>query len=71
MYAAYSRYLREVASGRRGAVSLHHVLSFATGASEEPLLGFEPSPVIQFVLVREDLTFLPTDNTCGNVMTFT
>ena len=42
------------------------MLEFTTGASEEPVLGFEPKPSIKFVLVREDLSFIPTSNTCGN-----
>ncbi|XP_071147376.1 uncharacterized protein [Mytilus edulis] len=68
-YAAFMRYLRVVASGRRTTLSLQHILEFVTGASEEPVLGFVQHPSIIFVQVREDLTFIPTANTCGNCMT--
>ncbi|CAC5359836.1 unnamed protein product [Mytilus coruscus] len=68
-YAAFMRYLRVVASGRRTTLSLQHILEFVTGASEEPVLGFVQHPSIIFVQVREDLTFIPTANTCGNSMT--
>lgn len=68
-YAAFMRYLRAVASGRRTTVSLQHILEFVTGASEEPVLGFCQHPSIIFVKVREDLSFIPTANTCRNSMT--
>ncbi|XP_061171879.1 uncharacterized protein LOC133181380 [Saccostrea echinata] len=66
VYAAFLRYLRAAASGRRGDVSLQHVLQFVTGASEEPILGFCHPPSIEFVKMREDHSFIPTANTCIN-----
>ena len=54
--------------GRRGAVSLENILEFETGASEEPVLNFEPSPSIEFHPVRDDLSYVPTANACGNVL---
>lgn len=44
VYQLFVRYAREVASGRRSSgerqLELCHILEFATGASEEPVLGF-------------------------------
>ena len=52
--------------GRRGNVTLPHILRFCTGDDEEPVLGYSISPSIVFV---ESLTgFLPTANTCINRM---
>ncbi|XP_056003517.1 uncharacterized protein LOC125657381 [Ostrea edulis] len=64
VYAAFVRYLREVASGRREHLSLANVLQFVTGADEEPLLGFKIPPTIQFPEVMN--SFIPTANTCIN-----
>lgn len=52
--------------GRRGDVSLQHILQFVTGASEEPTLGFCHPPSIEFVKPRDDTRFIPTANTCIN-----
>lgn len=51
--------------GRRGVVSVGHVLQFVTGSSEEPLLGFRIKPTIYFV-ESSTTGFLPTANTCSN-----
>lgn len=48
--------------GRRNAVTLVHILQFATGAEEEPILGFTIHPSLVFV--EATTTFLPTANTC-------
>uniref|UniRef100_A0A8W8I3L1 HECT domain-containing protein n=1 Tax=Magallana gigas TaxID=29159 RepID=A0A8W8I3L1_MAGGI len=68
VYSAYLKYLRAVASGRRGSVSLHHILQFATGTPEEPILGFTLQPSIQFFEVKSSSGFIPTANTCINNM---
>lgn len=66
VYSAFLRYMRSAASGRRGDVSLQHILQFVTGASEEPILGFCHPPSIEFVKPRDDTRFIPTANTCIN-----
>uniref|UniRef100_A0A8W8J7A0 HECT domain-containing protein n=1 Tax=Magallana gigas TaxID=29159 RepID=A0A8W8J7A0_MAGGI len=68
VYSAYLKYLRAVASGRRGSVSLHHILQFATGTPEEPILGFTLQPSIHFFEVKSSSGFIPTANTCINNM---
>ncbi|XP_062572412.1 uncharacterized protein LOC134234367 [Saccostrea cucullata] len=64
VYAAFVRYLREVASGRREHLSIGNILQFVTGAEEEPVLGFQIPPTIQFPEVIN--SFIPTANTCIN-----
>ncbi|KAH3746595.1 hypothetical protein DPMN_181004 [Dreissena polymorpha] len=64
-YTLFIKYMREAASGRRGAVNLGSILRFATGTEEEPALGFALQPSIQFM---ESANFLPTANTCINRM---
>ncbi|KAL3841723.1 hypothetical protein ACJMK2_019829 [Sinanodonta woodiana] len=66
VYAAFLRYLREVASGRRKAVCLESVLQFITGTDEEPVLGFKIPASIRFTSAE---SFLPTANTCINCLT--
>ena len=82
VYQLFVRYAREVASGRRSSgerqLELCHILEFATGASEEPVLGFGMDPSIQFVLpftttVQEGVSttragFPPTAHTCANIL---
>ncbi|CAH3139854.1 unnamed protein product [Porites lobata] len=63
VYSLFVKYLREAASGRRGRVSLGHVLRFITGTDEEPILGFKMQPSIEFC---ENSIFFPTSNTCIN-----
>ena len=52
VYQLFVRYLREVSSGQRSCgdlnLNLEHILEFVTGASEEPLFGFEMAPGIKF-----------------------
>ena len=48
IYAKFIKYIRETAAGRR-CVKLEDVLIFVTGASEEPVLGFQMHPSIPFV----------------------
>ena len=56
VYTKFVKYTREVSSGRR-VVTLENILEFATGASEEPPLGFTRSPNIQFIEVdNKELT---------------
>ncbi|XP_061170625.1 uncharacterized protein LOC133180021 [Saccostrea echinata] len=64
VYAAFVRYLREVASGRREHLSIANILQFVTGADEEPVLGFQIPPTIQFPEVINSLIL--TANTCIN-----
>ncbi|CAG2226852.1 unnamed protein product [Mytilus edulis] len=45
-----------------------NVLQFATGSTEEPVLGFTLHPSIDFVEVKQGSSFLPTANTCINTM---
>ncbi|CAG2191962.1 unnamed protein product [Mytilus edulis] len=54
--------------GRREFISLQNVLQFATGSTEEPVLGFTLHPSIDFVEVKQGSSFLPTANTCINTM---
>ena len=69
-YAAFSKYVREAASGRRGRITLGSILQFATGVDEEPPLGFELQPSIQFVAANEGIkwSFIPKANTCSKTM---
>ena len=79
--------MREVASGRWSCrerqLELWHILEFATGASEEPLLGFGKDPSIKFDLplttnVQDSIVqeggpttcegFTPTAHTCANIL---
>ena len=53
--------------GRRNCVTLQHVLSFTTGAEEEPVLGFQLHPTLQFV--QANTSFIPTGNTCTRART--
>ncbi|XP_070581505.1 uncharacterized protein [Ptychodera flava] len=66
VYSLFLKYLREVASGRRGSLTLNHILQFATGTDEEPVLGFTIRPSIVFIEV--ETSFIPTANTCINSM---
>ena len=75
MYQLFSRYTRLAASGQRGEITLGHILQFATGSDEEPLLGFRVAPSIEFVEATSHGTsphtecpFLPTANTCANTL---
>ncbi|XP_066930118.1 uncharacterized protein [Clytia hemisphaerica] len=50
MYSYFVRYLREVASGRRGNhLSLQNILRFITGCPEVPELGFSVPLAMKFV----------------------
>lgn len=49
VYAVLTKYVRESAGARRGAITLGSILQFATGLDEEPPLGFELEPCILFV----------------------
>ena len=86
-YQMFIKYIREVAGGRRESgdvkMTLGHILRFATGASEEPVLGFQLPPEIQFPIPDElkrsesndqseepafKANFSPTARTCVNVL---
>ena len=69
-YAAFLKYVREAVSGRRGRITLGSILQFATGMDEEPPLGFELQPSIQFVAANEGIkwSFIPKANTCSKTM---
>lgn len=54
-----------IAGGRRGNITLGHVLCFVTGTDEEPFLGYSLEPSLLFVA---SVCFLPTANTCINCM---
>ncbi|XP_078333982.1 uncharacterized protein LOC111123838 isoform X2 [Crassostrea virginica] len=64
VYSNFVKYMREVASGRRGNITLQSILQFVTGSDEEPILGFALDPSITFVINNN--SFLPTANTCIN-----
>ena len=51
-----------LSGGRRGDVTLSHILRFCTGDDEEPVLGYALKPSIAFV--ESTAGFLPTANTC-------
>ena len=63
-YTAFSKYVREAASGRRGRITLGSILQFAMGMDEEP------QPSIQFVVANEGIkwSFIPKANTCSKTM---
>ena len=66
--AIFIRYVREVAAGRRkfGNVTLElsHILPFATGTAEEPILGFERCPLLHFIAPHENTVTLPSVPVC-------
>lgn len=70
VYAAFIRYIKEVAAGRRvsgnNTLNLGPVLQFVCGTDEEPTLGFVLSPEINFIECGD--SFMPTANTCINVL---
>ncbi|XP_065673263.1 uncharacterized protein LOC136090491 [Hydra vulgaris] len=78
IYSMFVKYVREVASGRRECVSLANILSFVTGASEEPLLGFALQPSVEFIptieadekdqKTHEAYMYIPTAHTCSNCL---
>ena len=87
VYQLFVRYAREVASGRRSCgerqLELCNILEFATGASEEQVLGFGMDPSIEFVLPlttnlqgstvqagvpTAHVDFTPTAHTCANIL---
>ena len=47
IYGVFIKYIREVASGRR-VIQLGDILSFVTGSSDEPVLGFVTKPTLCF-----------------------
>lgn len=70
VYAEFSKYCREAAGGKRGNITLEHILQFTTATDEEPVLGFATDPSIQFVSSKSSSkwSFIPTANTCGNTL---
>ena len=66
VYGKFVKYVREVASGRR-VTSLENILEFVTGASEEPTLGFDQQPCIEFVLATvKEAKIDHTEDDTGN-----
>ena len=57
VYQMFVKYVREVAASRRmcsrTTLDLSHILQFATGSTEEPILGFMVQPSVEFILPRE------------------
>ena len=70
-YQCLVRYIREVAGGRRSCgdmtLDLGHILKFATGATEEPVLGFRIHPSIEFHVPNEVEMDLPQSARDGEV----
>ena len=69
-YQMFTKYCQEAGSGRRGNVSLGHILQFVTGADEEPPVGFQIQPSIVFVPANDGLlwSFVLTANTCTHTL---
>ena len=57
VYKLFVKYVREVAASRRvggqTTLDLSHILQFATGIAEEPVLGFSLAPSLEFILPTE------------------
>ena len=70
LYSLFSKYVRETSSGRRGDITLGHILQFSTCADAEPLLGFAIPPSISFhpAASCSKWNFLPTANTCSQAL---
>eukprot|EP00794_Sanderia_malayensis_P001620 gene1620-1794_t len=68
VYSCLVKYARNVASGQGQGLSLDNLLKFATGACEEPCLGFRIHPCIDFVQSTDGnkWPFIPTASTCTN-----
>ena len=68
VYSCFVKYARNVASGQRQGLSLDELLRFATGACEEPCLGFSIHPGIDFAesVDGSKWSFIPTASTCIN-----
>ena len=63
---AYIPFLFLISGGHRGTIALPDILRFATGAENEPILGFSIHPSIAFVEAQKG--FVPTANTCINLL---
>ncbi|KAK7093007.1 hypothetical protein V1264_006071 [Littorina saxatilis] len=63
-------YLKEVSAGRRnnGNVTLAKVLRFVTAEEQEPPLGYEMNPSIEFKVMP---SWYPTASSCGNILFLT
>ena len=70
VYAAFSTYTRKAAGGKRGNITLEHILQFVSGTDQEPPLGFftKPSIVFPSPTTLSAWSFVPTANTCANVL---
>lgn len=68
VYSCFVKYARNVATGQRQGLGLDELLKFATGACEEPCLGFSIHPCIDFVQSSDGnkWSFIPTASTCIN-----
>eukprot|EP00112_Aurelia_sp_Birch-Aquarium-sp1_P024933 Seg8065.2 transcript_id=Seg8065.2/GoldUCD/mRNA.D3Y31 product="hypothetical protein" protein_id=Seg8065.2/GoldUCD/D3Y31 len=83
VYSKLVKYVREVAAGRR-VTTIDGILSFVTGASEEPILGFGCQPSIVFTEAtfshmplsdgqeepksQPNPDFFPKSSTCSNTL---
>ena len=69
-YQAFLRYCQQAGSGHRESVTLNHILQFITGTDEEPSLGFNISPSIDFTAAKGSRfwSFLPSANTYSNTL---
>jgi hypothetical protein len=69
-YAAFSTYTRKAAGGKRGNVTLEHILQFVSATDQEPPLGFSTKPSIVFPSSTTSgaWSFIPTSNTCANML---
>ena len=83
VYGKLVKYMREVAAGRR-VTTMEGILSFVTGASEEPILGFGCQPSIVFTEAtfshvqlpdgqeepksQTTPNFFPKSSTCSNTL---
>ncbi|XP_070575403.1 uncharacterized protein [Ptychodera flava] len=70
VYTIFIAYMREAAGGRRceGDITLNHILKFVTCDYDEPILGYTEGPAIDFYEVPNNASFLPTANTCINML---
>ena len=62
----FSPFFFIISGGYRGTIALADILRFATGAENEPILGFAIQPSIAFVEAMNG--FVPTANTCVNLL---
>ena len=67
VYNYYEELYTFFSGGRRGKVTLEHILQFVTGDNEEPVLGYTVQPSVIFTVAGNG-GFLPTSSTCINCL---